>query len=276
MDTQPNVNTFHHTAPWQYQSEFSENPQNYFQDNTQPNVNTPQHTVTLQNRSKISENSQNYFRGNAQPNVNAPQHAVPSQNIGELSENSRCLLTQVHTMEPKSQRPQKNGGVRRNIMRTRNNAQNWEPQDVSVWKTSRKELQDVHMCETSRVHQQNNWWPNNQPDTTSYLQLPLQEQRRHVVNYEEEEDLSWCNKCGEPGHIRAFCAARVFCSFCRMRSHSNKACWNQQCNKRVEPFSSSRQTTPVQNSVYHGQVQNYGEQKGKQTVPSTNQVETSN
>ena len=61
-----------------------------------------------------------------------------------------------------------------------------------------------------------------------------------------------------------------------MRSHSNKACWNQQRNERVEPFSSSRQTTPIQNSVYHGQVQNYGEQKGKQTVASTNQMETSN
>ena len=69
-------------------------------------------------------------------------------------------------------------------MRTRNNTQNWEPLDVCMW-------------ETSRAHQQNNWWPNNQLDTTSYLQLPprkFQEQRRHVVNYEEEEDLSWCNK----------------------------------------------------------------------------------
>ena len=94
-------------------------------------------------------------------------------------------------MEPKTQRPQKNGGMRRNIMRARNNAQNWE-------------LQDVHVWETSRAHQQNNWWPNNQLDTMSYLQLPprkFQEQRRHVVNYEEEEDLSWCNKCGELGHI---------------------------------------------------------------------------
>ena len=61
-----------------------------------------------------------------------------------------------------------------------------------------------------------------------------------------------------------------------MRSHSNKASWNQQWNKWLEPFSSSRQTTPIQNSVNHGQVQNYGEQKGKQTVASTNWVETSN
>ena len=28
--------------------------------------------------------------------------------------------------------------------------------------------------------------------------------------------------------------------------------------------------------MYHGQVQNFGEQQGKQTVASTNQVETSN
>ena len=94
-------------------------------------------------------------------------------------------------MEQKTQRPQKNGGVRRNIMRGRNNAQNWELQDVRMW-------------ETLRAHQQNNWWLTNQPDTMSYLQLPsrkFQEQRRHVVNYEEEEDLSWCNKCSELGHI---------------------------------------------------------------------------
>ena len=58
-------------------------------------------------------------------------------------------------MEPKTQRPQRNGGVRRNIMRTRNNAQNWEPQDVPVWETSRREPQDLHMWETSRAHEQN-------------------------------------------------------------------------------------------------------------------------
>ena len=119
-------------------------------------------------------------------------------------------------------------------MRTINNAQNWEMQDVRMWETSMREPQDICMWETSRAHQQNNWWPNNQPDTTSFLQLPqrkFQEQRRHVVNYEEEEYLSWCNKCGVPGHIQAFCAARVFCRFCRMRFHSNKTCWNQQRNK---------------------------------------------
>ena len=161
--------------------------------------------------------------------MNIPKHAVPSQNRNELSENSQCSLTQFHSMEPKTQRPQKNGGDRRNIMRGRNNAENWELQDVRVWETSRRESQDVRMWEMSRAHQQNNWWLTNQPDTTSYLQLSprkFQEQRRHVVNYKEEEDLSWCNKCGEPGHIRPFCAARVFCSFCRMRSHNNKACWN--------------------------------------------------
>ena len=186
MDTQPNINTTHHIAPLQIRSEFNENPQNYFRENTQPNINTPQHTVPSQNRSEFSENSQNYFTGNAQPNVNTPQHAVPSQNRSKLSENSRRSLTQVHSMEPKTQRPQKIGGVRRNIMRTRNNAQNWEPQDVHVWETSRRELQDVSMWETSRTHQQKNWWLNNQPDTTSYLQLPprkFQVQRRHVINY---------------------------------------------------------------------------------------------
>ena len=146
-------------------------------------------------------------------------------------------------MEPKIQRPQKNSGVRRNIMRSRNNTQNWGPQDVHVSETSKREPQVVHTWEASRAHQQNNWWSTNQPDTTSYLQLlprKFEEQRKHVVNYEEEEDLSWYNKCSEPGHIRAFCAARVFCTFCRMRSHNNKACWNQQWTERLEPFSSNR------------------------------------
>ena len=134
-------------------------------------------------------------------------------------------------------------------MRSRNNTQNWEPQDVHLW-------------EMSRNYQQNNWWSTNQLDTTSYLQLPprkFQEQRRHIVNYEEEEDLSWCNKCGERGHIQAFCTARVYCNFCRMRSHNNKAFWNQQQNERFEPFSSSRQTTQIQISVQQGQIYNYGE-----------------
>ena len=152
-------------------------------------------------------------------------------------------------------------------MRGSNNTQSWEPQDVCLW-------------ETSRNHQQNKWWLTNQLDTMSYLQLPprkFQEQRRHIVNYEEEEDLSWCNKCGKLGHIRAFCTARVYCNFCRMRSHNNKACWNQQRNERVEPFSSSRQMTPIQNPVQQGQIHNYGEEKNKQnrSIILTTQVETS-
>ena len=112
----------------------------------------------------------------------------------------------------------------------------------------------------------------------SYLQLSprkFQEQRRHVVNYKEEADLSWCNKCGEPGHIQSFCTARVFCSFCRMRSHSNMACWNQRWNERLELFSSSRQTTPIQNLVQQGQIHNYGEQRNKKNMTLTNQAETS-
>ena len=60
-----------------------------------------------------------------------------------------------------------------------------------------------------------------------------------------------------------------------MRSHNNKACWNQQRNKRVEPFSSSRQTTPIQNPVQQGQIHNYGEQKSKQNILYTTQAETS-
>ena len=151
-------------------------------------------------------------------------------------------------------------------MRSRNIGQNREPQDV-------------RLLEMSKSHQQTNWWPTNQPDATSYLQLPPRkfiDQRKQVVNYNEEEDLSWCNKCGEPGHIRTFWTARVFCSFCRMRSHSNKACWNQPRSERVEPFSSSRQTTPVQNPLQQTQTQNYGEQGIQQNPALINYMETEN
>ena len=54
--------------------------------------------------------------------------------------------------------------------------------------------------------------------------------------------------------------ARVFCSFCKMRSHSNKACWNQPRSERMEPFSSSRKTTPIQNPIQQTQTQNYSKQ----------------
>ena len=169
-------------------------------------------------------------------------------------------------MASKPQRLQKNGGVRRNLMRSRNVGQNREPQDVCL-------------LEMSKSHQQSNWWPTNQPDATSYLQLPPRkfiDQRKQAVNYDEEEDLSWCNKCGEPGHIRAFCTARVFCSFCRMRSHSNKACWNQLRSERVELFSSSRQTMPLHNPIQQTQTQNYGEQVIQQNPALINHMEAAN
>ena len=174
----------------------------------------------------------------------------------------RTRITRLINSIQWSQRPQKNGRVRRNIMRSRNNTQNWEPQDVHLW-------------EMLRNHQQSNWWSTNQPDTMSYLQLPPRKFQEHVVNYEEEEDLSWCDKCSEPGHIQAFCTARVFCNFCRMRSHNNNTCWNQQWNERLQLFSSSRQMTPIQNPVQQGQIHNYGEQKSKQNVTLTNWAETS-
>ena len=60
-----------------------------------------------------------------------------------------------------------------------------------------------------------------------------------------------------------------------MRSHNNKACWNQQQNERFEPFSSSRQTAPIQNPVQQGHIPNYGEQKNKQNMILTTQAETS-
>ena len=59
-----------------------------------------------------------------------------------------------------------------------------------------------------------------------------------------------------------------------MRSHSNKACWNQPRSERVEPFSSSRQTTPVQNPIQQTQTQNYGEQTNQRNPPLINHMET--
>ena len=205
-----------------------------------------------------SENSQNQPHSNMQQYANTTPYTMQLQNQSKFSENSRRLLVQPNSMEPKSQRPQKNSGVRRNIMSNRNNTQNWEPQDVCLWETLR-----------NPQHTHDTWWSTNQPDTTSYLQLPprkFQEKRRQMVNYDEEEDLSWCNKCGKLGHIHAFGMARVYCHYCRMRSHNSKACWNQQRHERIEPFSSSRQTSPIQNAVQQGQIQNYGEQRNKQTV----------
>ena len=60
-----------------------------------------------------------------------------------------------------------------------------------------------------------------------------------------------------------------------MRSDSNKACWNQQWTDRLEPFSSSRQTTPVQIPVQQGQRYNNGVQRNKHNLVSTNRLETS-
>ena len=59
-----------------------------------------------------------------------------------------------------------------------------------------------------------------------------------------------------------------------MRSHSNKACWNQPQSERVEPFSFSRQTTPVQNPIQQTQTQNYGEQGNQQNPALINCMET--
>ena len=46
-------------------------------------------------------------------------------------------------MELKTQRPRKNGGVRRNIMRGRNNTENWELQDVHLWEMSSNHQQNI-------------------------------------------------------------------------------------------------------------------------------------
>ena len=65
--TNTNSNNNHHDTAnnnmsvLQVPEERSENSQNYFQVDTQPNINTPQHTAPQQNQSEFSENPQNYF-----------------------------------------------------------------------------------------------------------------------------------------------------------------------------------------------------------------------
>ena len=256
------------------QNQTEGSPGGTFENNTEisgnANLNGNQHNITNNNMNPShvpeyrSENSQNYFQASTQQTIKTPQQVILSKNQNKFGENSHSLLNQSGLMASKPQRLQKNGGVRRNLMRSRNVRQN-------------RELQDIHLLEMSKSNQQTNWWPTNQPDATSYLQLPPRkfiDQRKQAVNYDEEEYLSWCNKFGEPGHIQAFCTARVFYSFCRMRSHSNKACWNQLRSERVEPFSSSRQTMPVQNPIHQIQIQNYGEQGIQQNPALINHMET--
>ena len=183
------------------QNQTEGSPGGTFESNTEnsenANSNGNQHNITNNNTNPShfpeyrSENSQNYFQASTQQTIKTPQQAILSKNQNEFGKNSRSLLNQSGLMASKPQRLQKNGGVRRNLMRSRNVGQNREPQDV-------------RLLEMSKSYQQSNWWPTNQPDATSYLQLPprkFQDQRKQVVNYDEEEDLSWCNKCGEPGHI---------------------------------------------------------------------------
>ena len=60
-----------------------------------------------------------------------------------------------------------------------------------------------------------------------------------------------------------------------MRTHNNKACWNQQRTERVGPVSSSRQTMPVQVFEQGGPRYNYGDHRNKQNIFTTNQPELS-
>ena len=172
---------------------FKNNEENLGNANSNDNL----HDITNNNTNPLhipkyrSENSQNYFQASTQQTIKTPQQVILSKNLNKFGENSRSSLNQSGLMASKPQRLQKNGGVRRNLMRSRNVGQNRGPQDI-------------RLLEMSKSHQQSNWWPTNTPDATSYLQLPPRkfiDQRKQVVNYDEEEDLSWCNKCGEPGHI---------------------------------------------------------------------------
>ena len=106
-----------------------------------------------------SKNSENYFQPSTRQTIKTLQQAILLQNRSEFGGNSHRLLNQSGLMAPKPQRLQKNGGARRNIMISKIIGQNREPQDV-------------RLLEMSKSHQQSNWWPTNQPDATSYLQLP--------------------------------------------------------------------------------------------------------
>ena len=107
-----------------------------FENNTEnsenANLNGNQHNTTNNNKNPShvqeyrSENSQNYFQASIQQTIKTPQQAILSQNRNEFGENSHSLLNQSSLVAPKPQRLQKNGGVRRNIMRSRNICQNTE------------------------------------------------------------------------------------------------------------------------------------------------------
>ena len=129
------------------------------------NLNGNQNNITNNNTNPShvpeyrSKNSQNYFQASTQQTIKTPQQVILSKNRNEFGKNSRSSLNQSGLMASKPQRLQKNGGVRRNLMRSRNVGQNREPQNVCL-------------LEMSKGHQQSNWWPTNQPDATFYLQLP--------------------------------------------------------------------------------------------------------
>ena len=116
---------------------------NNAENTTNIDLNNDQHNMAGNNTNILqvpeygSKNSQNYPLVGTQQNINTPQHTIPSQNRNEFSENSHRFLNQFNSMELKTQRLQKNGRMRRNIMRGRNNTQNWEPQDVPLWETSK-------------------------------------------------------------------------------------------------------------------------------------------
>ena len=111
--------------------------------------NNPHNTVnnnpSIQQTSEYrSENSQNQPQPNTEQYANTTPYTVQLQNQSKFSKNSQRSLDQLNLMEPKSQRPQKKSGVRRNIMR---NTENWEPQEVCLWET----LRNPQLT-------QNTWW----------------------------------------------------------------------------------------------------------------------
>ena len=116
------------------------------QHSTTNNTINPSHVPQYRSR-----NSENYFQPSTQQTIKTLQQAILLQNRNEFGENSSSSLNQSGLMAPKPQRLQKNGGARRNIMRSRIIGQNREPQDVRLLEMSKSHQQMIGGQQTNQM-----------------------------------------------------------------------------------------------------------------------------
>ena len=80
----------------------------------------------------------------------------------------------------------------------------------------------------------------NQLDLTSNMQLP-----------QVGQDSKICGKCGEQGHVKRQCLAKVTCDFCKTRSHATLACRTYANFMKEHLLMSSRKNTPER---FHNEI----------------------